>query len=28
MGAEIVNAVQEGKVAARGIDRYLKSLGE
>ena len=28
MGAEIVNAVQEGKVAARGIDRYLTSLGE
>ena len=26
MGAEIVNAVQEGKVAARGIDQYLKTL--
>ena len=26
MGAEIVNAVQEGKVAARGIGQYLKSL--
>jgi len=23
-GAELVNAVQEGKIAARGIDRYLK----
>jgi glutamate synthase (NADPH/NADH) small chain len=27
MGAEIVNAVQEGKVAARGIDQYLKTRG-
>src|SRR5262245_38365426 len=27
MGAEIVNAVQEGKVAARGIGQYLKSCG-
>src|SRR5262245_34901356 len=27
MGAEIVNAVQEGKLAARGIDQYLRSLG-
>ena len=27
MGAEIVNAVQEGKLAARGIDEYLRSLG-